>query len=80
MSVQTILHNSLERLCEDATKGTIENANKLILQERFKLGDGYCEKNQFHNSIIREMAKVDNNGLICHINDVIENGPKDCEN
>ena len=79
MSVQTILQNSIERLCEKALKGTIENANKLVLQERFKLGEGYCEKDQFHNSLIKEMTEINSNELICHINDIIENDPEECQ-
>lgn len=80
MSVQTIKDISIESLCNQALKNTIDNANKLVLQERFKLGKGYSEKDEFHNSMIREMVKLNNRDLVCHIKDIIENGPKKCEN
>lgn len=80
MSVQTIIPNSIERLCEEALKSTINNANKLVLQERFKLGKGYCEKEEFHNSMIRDIASSSNSELVCHVRNIIENGPEECEN
>lgn len=75
MSVQTIIHNSRKNITDSAIKDTISNANKFLLKKNFKLGKGYCEKNQFHNSIINEIMKINTCGLVNHINDTIENGP-----
>lgn len=80
MSVQTIIHNSRELLKEKSLKGTIDNANKFLLQKRFKVGKGYCEKDQFHNSMINDIMQVNTCELVNHICDVIENGPKECKN
>ena len=80
MSVQTIIHKSVGNLSEKALKGTIDNANKFLLKKRFKLGKGYCEKNQFHNSMINEIMQINVCELVNHVNDVIENGPKECLN
>lgn len=79
MSVQTIINNSVENLSQKALEGTVNNANKFILQQRFKLGNGYCEKDQFHNSIINEIMQITTCDLVNHINDIIQNGPKDCK-
>ena len=80
MSVQTIIHNSRENIIDSALRNTIDNANKFLLKKKFKLGDGYCEKNQFHNSIINDIMQVNTCELVNHICDVIENGPKECKN
>jgi len=79
MSVQSIINNSIKNLTEKALENTINNANKFILKKRFKLGNNYCEKDQFHNSIINEISKLNNCNLINHINDIIENGIENCE-
>ena len=79
MSVQTILHISINTLAEEALKGTIANANKFLLHKRFKLGEGYCEEEEFRNSMINEMMQINNCDLISHINNIIENGVETCD-
>lgn len=78
MSVQTIIHNSKGSLVDDAVHGTIKNANKFLLEKKYRLGEGFCEKDQFHNSMILEIMKTTTCELIEHINAAVENGPKEC--
>lgn len=78
MSVQTIIHKSIPSLVDEAIKNTIKNLNKFWLKKRFKLGKGYCENEQFHNSMIIETDKLNSCPLIQYVNGIIENGPDDC--
>ncbi len=75
MAIQTIREITLKGLYDEAIKKTDINANNLILQERFRLGNGYCEKDQFDNEIISEINNFQNCELINYVNARIEEGP-----
>lgn len=78
MSVQSILNITTDSLKENALKETLSNANKLVLQERFKLGQGYCEEEQFKNSLLTEIFQVNNCELISFIERVLQYGTEEC--
>ena len=77
MATQTIREITLKGLGDKALKETDLNANKLILQERFRLGNGYCKKEQEENYILTEINNFQNCELINYVNARIEEGPDD---
>lgn len=75
MAIQTIREITLESLSNDARRRIDINANNLILQERFRLGNGYCEEEQFDNDMIMEINNFKNCELINYVHGIIEEGP-----
>lgn len=74
MSVQTIKYVTIASKEAKALKNTIENAEKLLLKTRFKLGKGYCEDNQLENSIITAISKLNNCSLTTYFDCILTNG------
>lgn len=74
MSVQTIVHNSRQKIRKEAIDNTISNSKKYLLKRDYKIGSNYCDKDQFHNSIVLKMMRITTCDLYNSINNVIENG------
>lgn len=65
---QSIQDITLRSIGEDALKAMAENANKYILKNDFRLGEGYCEFLQRDSEILYSI--IDAN--YCELNSILE--------
>lgn len=72
MSAQTIIHPSISSMAKEAEDMFIDNANKLILDEHYALGKGYCEFEQLDSAIIYDIIQSNNCQLLDCINKELE--------
>lgn len=77
MATQSINNVSLSIKAKEARKSTAENAKKLLLYKNYRLGNNWCEKEQFDSDLILEIDALNNSELNCYINRIISQGPEE---
>lgn len=72
MSAQTIIHPSISSIKEESEDLFIKNADKHLLERRFRLGDGYCRYEQLDAAIIYDIIQSNDCELLNLIKEELE--------
>lgn len=72
MTSQTIIHPTISSMREEAESAFIKNADKLLLQKRFRLGGGYCQSEQTDHEMMYDIIMANDCELIYLIQKGIE--------
>lgn len=75
MSVQSIIHKSIQSIQDTSVENFIENSNKYLRKRRFELGNGYDRFNQADSAMLYDMIDLEYCELTQYINTIIRCGP-----
>jgi len=64
MSAQTIIHPTIASIRKESEDSFIGNAKKLLFQDDYALGDGYCSFEQADAAMIYDIIKSNNCKLL----------------
>lgn len=78
MSTQSLHTNTIASLSESLIKDIQDNTKKLLLKERFRLGEGMCETSQAHALKLCEIIEKNNCVLDNYLLKIMRYGP-DCK-
>lgn len=68
MSAQTIIHPSISSMVTEAEDAFIKNSEKLLLEDFYALGKGYCNFEQADAAMLYDIIQTNNCGLLDLIN------------